>query len=148
MEEYKTNVNGRINREIFNYIFQKELTAEDIELYTNEKEELYRQLYAPHIKPVPGLIDLLEELQEASIPMAVATSGLPVNIQFMFENISIEKYFKAIVDATHIKNGKPDPEIFFKAAELVNADPAFCIAFEDSVAGVRSAKAAGMKVVA
>src|SRR4051812_30798758 len=74
MEEYKTSVNGRINREIFNYIFQKELPEEDIERYTREKEELYRELYASHIKPIEGLVDFLQELHEAGIRMAVATS--------------------------------------------------------------------------
>ncbi len=147
-EEYKTKFNGKINREILNYIFQKELSAGEIQQYTDEKESLYRQLYEPHIKPIPGLLNLLNQIQDASISMAIATSGLPVNIKFMFDRIPIEQYFKKVVDATYITNGKPHPEIFLKAASFVNADPAKCIAFEDSVAGVRSAKTAGMKVVA
>ncbi len=146
-EEYKNKFNGKINRDIFNYIFQRELSPEDIQAYTNEKEDLYRELYAPHISPVPGLIQLLEELDGENIPMAVATSGLPVNIRFMFDNIPIERYFKVVVNSTQITKGKPDPEIFLKAAAFLNADPTVCIAFEDSVAGVKSAKNAGMKVI-
>jgi beta-phosphoglucomutase-like phosphatase (HAD superfamily) len=52
-----------------------------------------------------------------------------------------------VIDSTQIKQGKPHPEIFLKAAIAVNAIPSDCVAFEDSVAGIRSARAAGMKVV-
>ena len=79
--------------------------------------------------------------------MAIATSGLPINIKFMFDHVAIESYFDKVIDATYVTNSKPHPEIFLKAAESVNAAPLQSIAFEDSVAGVRSAKAAGMKVV-
>lgn len=147
-EEYKTQFNGKINRDIFNYIFQRELMPEEINAFTNEKEAMYRYLYAPYISPINGLIELLNEIQSASIKMAIATSGLPENVRFMFDNIAIEKYFEKVVDATYVTRGKPNPEIFLKAASFLYADPAQCIAFEDSVAGVQSAKSAGMKVVA
>ena len=146
-EDYMKKINGRINREIFNYLLQRELPEAEILLYTEEKEALYRDLYAPHIRPVEGLTDLLDALKEAGVPMAVATSGIPRNIDFMFEHLPIRDYFVKVIDSTYITNGKPDPEIFLKAAAFANADPAFSIAFEDSVAGVRSAKRAGMKVV-
>ncbi len=148
MDEYTNRMNGRINRDIFNFIFDRPLTSEEIDKYTYEKEKLYRELYAPYIKPIPGLLTLLQQLKDAAIPMAIATSGWPVNIAFMFEHIAIKDYFNDVIDATLVTNSKPDPEIFLKAAAAVSADPANCIAFEDSVAGVRSAKAAGMKVIA
>jgi beta-phosphoglucomutase family hydrolase len=148
MDEYKTHMNGRINRDIFRYLFGEDITAEEIERLTDEKESLYREYYAPHIQPIPGLTALLQQIKEAGIPMAIATSGLPINIAFMFEHVAIEPYFEKVIDSTHVVNSKPHPEIFLKAAAAVNASPANSVAFEDSVAGVRSAKAAGMKVVA
>jgi beta-phosphoglucomutase len=148
MDEYKTNMNGRINRDIFNYLFGKELAPEEIQALTDEKEALYREYYAPHIKAIPGLENLLEAIKQAEIPMAIATSGLPINIAFMFEHVQIEPYFDKVIDCTYVTNSKPHPEIFLTAAASVNASPVQCIAFEDSIAGVRSAKAAGMKVVA
>lgn len=147
-EEYTKNINGRINRDIFNYIFNTALSAELIEEYSNEKETLYRELYKPHIKPINGLIDFLDELEKEKIPKAIATSGLAPNINFMFEHVPIKKYYAGVIDASQITQGKPHPEIFLKAADAVNANPQNCVAFEDSVAGIRSAKAAGMKVVA
>lgn len=146
-EEYTKNINGRINRDIFNYIFNTGLSPELIDEYSNEKEALYRELYKPYIKPISGLIAFLDELEKEKIPKAIATSGLSTNINFMFEHVPIKKYYAQVIDASQVKNGKPHPEIFFKAAASVNAEPQNCVAFEDSVAGIRSAKAAGMKVV-
>ena len=148
LDEYKQHINGRVNREIFNYVFNTTLSPEKAEEYTNEKEGLYRELYAPHIKPITGLIDFLNELEQAKIPKAVATSGIIPNINFMFEHIPIRNYFFSVIDSTQITHGKPHPEIFLKAAVSVNAVPSECIAFEDSLAGIQSAKAAGMKVIA
>ena len=147
-EEYTKNINGRINRDIFNYVFNTTLSPEVIEEYSNEKEAMYRDLYKSHIKPINGLLDFLEELENAKIPKAIATSGLTTNINFMFEHVPIKKYFFNVVDASQISQGKPHPEIFLKAAISVNAVPSNCVAFEDSVAGIKSAKAAGMKVIA
>ncbi len=147
-EEYKQHINGRVNREIFDYVFNTTLSPEQSEAYTNEKEALYRELYAEHIKPIDGLINFLEELEKAKIPKAIATSGIIPNINFMFEHVPIKNYFYSVIDSTQIAQGKPHPEIFLKAAISVNAVPSECIAFEDSIAGIRSAKAAGMKVVA
>jgi beta-phosphoglucomutase len=146
-EEYTKNINGRINSDIFNYIFDTILSSEEIDLYSTEKEALYRELYEPHIKPINGLINFLEELEKEKIPKAIATSGLPPNINFMFEHVPIKKYYADVIDASQISKGKPHPEIFLKAAEAVKANPENCVAFEDSVAGIRSAKAAGMKVI-
>ena len=148
LEHYRTKMNGKVNRDIFSDIFQRDLSNDELEQYTDQKESLYRKLYEPHIVAINGLIDFLEEVAKANIPMAVATSGLPINIQFMFDRVPIRKYFKTVVDSTHITHGKPHPEIYLKAAALLSVNASECIAFEDALAGIQSAKAAGMKVVA
>ncbi|HRH47225.1 MAG TPA: HAD family phosphatase [Panacibacter sp.] len=147
-EEYKTQFNGKVNRDIFNYIFNRQLPAAELQEYTNEKEALYRELYAPDIVAIPGLLNFLNAMQDANIRMAIATSGIKVNIKFMFDHLPVQRYFEKVVDSDYVIKGKPDPEIFLTAASFVGAEPQYCIAFEDSVAGVRSAKAAGMKVAA
>ncbi len=148
LEHYRTKMNGKVNRDIFSDIFQRDLTNDELEQYTDQKESLYRKLYEPHIVAINGLVDFLEEVAKENIPMAVATSGLPINIKFMFDRVPIRKYFKTVVDSTHITHGKPHPEIYLKAAVLLNVNANECIAFEDALAGIQSAKAAGMKVVA
>jgi beta-phosphoglucomutase len=146
-EEYKANVNGRTNKDVIEYIFNRKMDDQEALKYAHEKEAIYRQLYAPYIKPVPGLLELLEKLRSLSIPMAIATSGIQVNIDFLFEHIPIRSYFDVIVNSAHITRGKPDPEIYIKTAQLLNIPPSECLVFEDAVVGINSAKAAGMKVV-
>ena len=148
LDEYRQNINGKRANESLAYIFQRTLKDEEIALYSDEKESLYCELYKPHIQPIAGLIPFLDSLQNAGIPMAVATSGLPVNIDFLFRHLIIKQYFNTVIDASQVTKGKPDPEIFIKAAQSVGAGPLNCVAFEDSLSGVAAAKGAGMKVVA
>lgn len=147
LDVYKNRINGRINNDIFRIIMGDHITQADIDAYGAEKEALYRELYAAYIKPVNGLLDFLMALQQSEIPMGIATSGIVPNIEFMFSHIPIREYFGAVIDVEMISKGKPDPEIFLKAAAALHVNPQECIAFEDSLAGIRSAKAAGMYVV-
>ncbi|MEO6135754.1 MAG: HAD family phosphatase [Ginsengibacter sp.] len=147
-EEYNANINGRTNKDVIQYIYQKELNEEEILKYSLEKEALYREIYASHIEPVKGLIPFLKALHSKNILMAIATSGIQPNIDFMFENIPIKKYFKTIVNSSHIKKGKPDPEIYIKTASISGVLPANCLVFEDAVVGINSAIDAGKRVIA
>ena len=147
-EEYNANINGRTNTDVIKYIYQREMPDEEILKYTLEKEAMYRELYKPFVKPITGLINFLEVLQQKKIPMAIATSGIQPNIDFMFEEVPIRQYFKEVVNSSHITKGKPDPEIYLKTASLLNIPPKNCLVFEDAVVGIKSAKAAGMKVIA
>jgi len=147
-EEFNANMNGRTNEDAIKYIFGKETSNEEALKHTLEKEALYREIYKPFIKPITGLIGFLDILKRKNIMMAIATSGIQPNIDFMFENILIKKYFRVIVNSSHIKKGKPHPEIYLKASSLLKVLPGNCLVFEDAVVGIRSAKAAGMKVVA
>ena len=147
-EEYNANINGRTNKDVIQYIYNRQMPEEEILKYTLEKEALYRKLYKPFIKPLSGLIDFLEVLKNKGIPMAIATSGIQPNIDFMFEEVPIKQYFTEVVNSSHISKGKPDPEIYLKVASLLQISPKNCLVFEDAVVGIKSAKAAGMKVIA
>ncbi len=147
-EEYNANINGRTNKDVIQYIYNRQMPEEEILKYTLEKEALYRKLYKPFIKPLFGLIDFLEVLKNKGIPMAIATSGIQPNIDFMFEEVPIKQYFTEVVNSSHITKGKPDPEIYLKVASLLQISPKNCLVFEDAVVGIKSAKAAGMKVIA
>jgi beta-phosphoglucomutase len=147
-EEYKKEFNGKTNVDVLAHVFAETLSTEDNDRYTNEKEDLYRKIYQPHIKPVKGLLNFLQQLHDSGMPMAIATSGIKVNIDYMFQHVPIQHYFKEVIYSKDIKKGKPDPEIYFVTAKKLGVAPENCVVFEDSVAGIRSAKAAGMKVVA
>jgi len=145
-DEYKIYLNGRTWRDAMEYIYGRKLPDEEAMQYYLEKASIYREIYAPFIKPVTGLISLLDFLQSRGLPMAIATSGIDININFMFEHIPIRKYFKLVVNASHIAKGKPDPEIYLKTALLLGVEPESCLVFEDALVGIHAAKAANMKV--
>lgn len=147
-EAYRKNINGRTNKDALEYIYNRKLSDEEAMAYALKKEALYREIYKPNIKPVEGLLNLLEAFHKQGIPMAIATSGIPVNIEFMFEHIPIRQYFSVIINSTHIKKGKPDPEIYLKTATSLGIQADQCLVFEDAVVGVNAARSAGMKVVA
>lgn len=147
-EELKEHVYGRTNAEIFPYIFKDEYTEEKGEEWANEKESLFRELYKDDAKPVPGLVNFLEELKKGGIKSAVGTSAPVENLDFIMEALDLRKYFDAFLHSADVSEGKPNPEIYLKAADRLNVNPDSCVVFEDSIAGVKAGINAGMKVVA
>ncbi|WDF54629.1 HAD family hydrolase [Mucilaginibacter sp. KACC 22063] len=121
---------------------------EEFQQWFAEKSELYKQAYAPYVQPINGLERFLTELKDAGIPMAVATSASPGNVEYVFSHLNLRPYFNAIIDGTRVNEAKPNPQIFLKAAHDLGIDPENCIVFEDSISGVKAGNNAGMKVVA
>ncbi len=138
---------GRVNKEILEYLFKQKLSASQLRKFINEKENYYRNLFKHKAKPTLGLIKFLEELKRAKIPTVLATAGPPENVDFILQVTKTKKYFKKVVNASHVLNGKPHPEIFLKAAKLAKINPKYCVVFEDGMLGIQAARRAGMKVV-
>ena len=111
------------------------------------KEEMYRELYRPHVKAIGGLHSFLDIQAKKNIPMGIATMGDQHNIDFIFEALQLNSYFHSTTGGHQVKHGKPHPEIFLTAAEKLNVAPEDCLAFEDTRSGVTAAKAAGMNVI-
>lgn len=147
-KEYKEKISGISSAATIRNFFGSEVTDDEVTAYRNKKEEIYRQLIAPYIKPVTGLIPFLQTLQKQNIPLAIATSATIKNIDFTMKKLNLQPYFPYIIDSSMVNKGKPDPDIYLAAAKKLHIPPERCVAFEDSVNGVRSAKAAGMKVIA
>ncbi|TJX65916.1 beta-phosphoglucomutase [Soehngenia saccharolytica] len=89
-----------------------------------------------------GVIELLNLLKKNNKKIALASSSK--NAEFLLKALEIYEYFDAVVDPTSVKKGKPDPEIFIRACELIELEPNECIGIEDSQAGIESIKSAGM----
>lgn len=147
-EEYDRHMNGRTNKDAIEYVFNRKMNESELRKIIEEKEAVYRQIYGSHIRPIDGLLSFLELLAHSGIKMGIATSGIQPNIDFMFAHIPIRNYFSAVVNSSHIKKGKPDPEIFITTARQLNTEPAKCLVFEDSLPGVEAALRAGMHVIA
>lgn len=139
---------GKNNRDILNSLFGKILSDSDVRVLGEEKESIYRKLYSPHIKPLNGLISLLDFLKKQGIGIAVASSAPQSNIDFTIQNTGIGKYVDVMVNGDMVQRGKPYPDIFIKAAEMLMLSPSKCIVFEDSFSGIQAATNAGMQVIA
>jgi beta-phosphoglucomutase len=134
---------------IRNLLQPPELTAGQLSLYTEEIDTTYRSIISGNeqIFPVDGLINFLDFIKELGFKIALATSAPPENISLILERLGITEYFDVIVDKTHVTRGKPDPEVYLKTVENLKTDNASCVVFEDSLAGVRSAISAGIRVI-
>jgi beta-phosphoglucomutase family hydrolase len=137
---------GRGNEELMAELFPNESKERHRELATG-KEAYYRQIYEPHIKPVAGLVELLKKLKKNNIPIAVGSSAPVENIDFVLDKLQIRNYFDVVVVAAMVQKAKPAPDIYLKAAELLNIRPEKCLVFEDALAGIAAARSAKMKVV-
>ena len=142
---------GRGNTYIFtSYI--PGISTELVEKYTYEKEAAYRAecLCRPDkFKLVDGLVEFLDLLKQKGIPMTIATGSEINNITFYFEQFGLERWFdfdKVVYDDCSFP-GKPDPEVYIRAAAKLGLTPADCIIFEDSYSGVKAARAAGAGLV-
>lgn len=89
----------------------------------------------------------MEELEKERIPLAIATSARKPYTNFILDGLNIRKFFQQIATAEEITKGKPDPEIYLLAANKLGVDPRKCLAFEDALSGIKSAQAAGLKVI-
>ena len=133
---------------ILRSIFGLKFNEEELQRLSEEVEEQFRRVFRPHVKPLPGLTALITECHQAGIPMAVASSGLSKNVEFIVEALGFQPYFRCLIPGDDIERPKPHPEIYLKAAEVLGLDPAGCVAIEDSFVGVEAAKRAGMKCLA
>lgn len=109
----------------------------------DEKEEIYRTIYAPEITPVKGLKELLELLRRAGIRCAVGSSGCRQNVEFVLSSCKIEEYFEVKISGDMVSQCKPEPEIYLTAAKALGVKPEECIIFEDARAGFEAARRAG-----
>lgn len=147
-DQYLDNINGRVSADAMAYVFGCSVSPDELRTLTEEKEGIYRELYRPHLRPAPGLVAFLDALKAQNVRLAVGTSAPESNVLFTLDGLSLRPYFDAIVDASMIRHGKPDPEIYRTAAERVDIDPARCVVFEDALAGIEAGRRAGMAVVA
>ena len=146
-EDVPKYIYGKTNKQALKDIFKKDFSAEESFAMSEEKEAIYRELHQPTIQPVKGIPHFLQLLKQNQIPTAVATNAPVANLNFTMDTLQLRQYFDVLIDASQVTKGKPDPEIYLKAAELLNMPPERCIVMEDSTTGVEAGLRAGMKVV-
>ncbi|MCC8426551.1 HAD family phosphatase [Mucilaginibacter sp. UR6-11] len=145
-QTYYTQISGVPIMDTLKGLF---MDADEIQLKSllKEKEGLYKEFYGPYVAPVNGLENFLIELKDAGFKLAMASSATVDDINFILGHLPVRQYFDVIIDGNRVSKGKPNPQIFLKAAADLEIQPQDCIVFEDSIAGIKAANAAKMKVI-
>ena len=100
-----------------------------------------------HLEPMAGVVALIRELYQNNVPIAVASSAVRDNIEYVLATFQLTDYFPVQVSGGELEHSKPHPEIFLHTAKLLKKTPANCVVIEDSRNGALAAKAAGMKCI-
>lgn len=139
---------GRKNQIIIPEILGWSHDLVEVNRLADRKEVLYRELVKEQgVVVLPGARELLAALRDAGVPRAIGSSTPRLNIETIFAVTGLDEYFDAMVAAEDVTHGKPDPEVFLKAAGKLKAEPGCCVVFEDALAGIEAAHRGGMKAV-
>ena len=139
---------GQRNDTIIPDIMGKHLSEDEIEAIGDEKEADYRRRIGQSIKPLPGVVELMEGLSSAGFRQALVSSAPMESIRLILGSLGIEKYFQSILSGEDVAEGKPNPQGYLVAANRLGVVPENCIVIEDAVAGVAGAKRGGMRCLA
>jgi beta-phosphoglucomutase family hydrolase len=146
-EIFYRELNGMNSKDTFEWFYKREMSREEISRLEEEKEIIYREFYRPYRNAAPGLEGFLKEIRQRGIKTALATSAGQGNIDFTLDGIGLRDQFDAIIGGGEVRKGKPNPEIYLRAAELVGVEPKDCWVIEDSLQGIAAGLSAGMRVV-
>tara|TARA_Y100000588_G_scaffold361472_1_gene422289 strand:- start:198 stop:872 length:675 start_codon:yes stop_codon:yes gene_type:complete len=139
---------GKRNAVIIPEILNWSQDPAEIERWSLRKEELYREIVAERgLLALNGVRSLLDELNEAEIPCIVGTSTERANVEMSLELLSLHGQFSEMVCSEDVTRGKPDPEVFLKAAAKTGLPAARCFVIEDTAHGLEAALAGGMKAI-
>jgi len=138
---------GRRNEDMMPALWGEAVAPEDVPAWSDWKEAKYREILRRAFPAMDGARDLIDALRAAGFRLAVGSSGPPENVAACLRGLGRADAFDAAVDGAEVLRGKPEPEVFLKAAAKLGLPPGRCAVLEDAVAGVESAKRAGMAAV-
>lgn len=126
---------------------ERQYTAEEKVALAEEKNDIYKEMLKM-IGPrdlLAGVLETIHKLKQLGILTAIGSASK--NTRYILERLEIVDLFDAICDGTIAAKSKPDPEVFKKAADMLQLPYKECVVVEDSLAGIQAAKACGMRCV-
>lgn len=143
---YQIHFSGRLNAAIVKDLLPY-MSLEAGKRLGDYKEAEYRKRAAKQLKPLAGLLEMLDWANQKQLKQAVVTNAPKDNAQFMLQVLGLDKHFATVVLAEELEKGKPDPMPYQVGLELLGVSPVSAVAFEDSLTGVRSAVGAGLLTI-
>lgn len=157
-QDYLDHFVGFDDRDAFIYAFKqagRELAPLTLAKLMEAKTVALGNFIRQGVPSFPGVVELVKELMDRGVPMAVASGALRHEIEAFIASVGLNGAFRVIVAADQVTKSKPDPETYLLAIERLRQlqgsqplDPRNCVAIEDTHAGILSAKSAGLVVIA
>ena len=146
---FENVLSGRTGPTSLRLIFGEDLSQEKLDLYLEEVDSNYQNILrqAEDVRPIAGVHAFLDQLTQNGYRLALATSAPVLNIELGLEKLKLENTFEHIVGKVDVSHGKPHPEVYLTSLSLLGLAAENCIVFEDSKAGIQSARSAGIQVV-
>jgi HAD superfamily hydrolase (TIGR01509 family) len=141
-------LNGTTSEYMFKTFVEKYKLAVTAEVLVQEKEALLASLFdSEPPAAMPGALTIIHECSDAGLKIAVASSSSRSYVMAVIRRLGIESMLNAVLTTEDAMHSKPDPDIFLKAAEMLEVEPSECVVVEDAKHGVTAAKRAGMRSV-
>jgi beta-phosphoglucomutase len=138
---------GRPAEEAVPLLLNRPVDAEEASRLARHKRAHYARLTARGMLPIAGAPAFVAALVREGVPRAVATSASRRDMEEMLTEVGLRGHFEVVVTSEDVRRGKPDPEVYVRAAARLGLPPAGCVVFEDSLVGIRAARGAGMRVI-
>jgi beta-phosphoglucomutase-like phosphatase (HAD superfamily) len=143
--EMALHVHGRNNHYTLEYLLSRPLVQGEVERLSEEKEAIYRQLCLTQgagFRLSSGAALLLDWLAACGVPRAIATASGKANVDFFREHLGLDRWFgvEMIVYDDGTLPGKPAPDLYWRAAQVLGLPPSGCVVVEDSLSGLEAAR--------
>jgi len=138
---------GCVSREIIAMLWPRPVTEQEIKQIDDAKEQAYRDIVSVEFPAMDGVSELMQTLKSQGFSLAVGSSGPRENVELAVKCLEIGGLLDAVVSGSDVKRGKPNPEIFLTAANMMGLPPSRCVVVEDATVGILAAHAAGMKCI-
>jgi len=147
-DKYKS-FTGMKGEEIVKKYIKPDAREEEAASLTRRKEEYFiEEIKKTKIKPTKGIERFLNDLKVNGIKMGIGTAAMKFKTNAILEELDLKHYFDVIVSAEEVKKGKPDPETYLKAVEMLDLKINECFVIEDAPNGIEAAKAGDIKCIA
>ncbi len=142
-------LSGRTGPTSLRLLFGEDLNQDKIDLFLEEVDGNYQTILreSKEVRPIAGVHAFLDQISGNGMRLALATSAPELNIELGLQKLKLENTFEHIVGKVDVTHGKPHPEVYLRSLELLGMAAENCVVFEDSKAGIQSARAAGIQVV-
>jgi HAD superfamily hydrolase (TIGR01509 family) len=147
-QELEDQMMGRPSRVALQIMIDTHTLRATVEELLAETDELFPEILRTRLAPMPGLVELLDALERHNTPKGIATSSRRSFVERVLGAFNFAPRFSPILTSEDIVEGKPNPEIYLKAADRLGVAPAEMLVLEDSQNGCRAAVAAGAIAVA